>query len=436
MIGYELRPGLAATTALAFSVATQPGLPPGRDRARRCPGAEHARSGAATADLRDPARPRRPAGVERAGAEHRGGGGRSTRSADELWLAPDAPLPRPGDLLLVTDGAGQRAYVVGVTSAARAGAGEPTLVGLDRPLVLGRARPLAPPASPVAGRGPARLRTAFPGPPLRPRRPARARRACGRSRAACTSSTSGRAAGSVSRTACPASPSPHWRWWRPTDPPLFLAATAGRGVFRSADNGTSWEAASDGMTDLTVLALATDGRHASGRAAREARSGARSTAATAGSGSGSGRSSSGASTFACAPAPPATSPATTSRLHCPMRSGSRTTACRRSPSGPSPPAVDGSTSAPTRGSWPVRTTARPGSRPRCARPSGRSPSPVASSSAGPPSRGRSSGCRCPRRRGQAATEVVDALGAAPVTALAVRRGSRPAGAGDPRRGRR
>ena len=256
MIGYELRPGLAATAALAFTVATQPGLPPvvavpAGVRVQSTPGQDQQPQIYET--LQDlEARP-----AWNGLAPSTAAAATVAESADELWLVSDAPPPRPGDTLLVTAEPGPRAYVARVTTVAAGGADEPTRVALQRALALGRARPLAEPPSSVpldapsayVLRSPARLygHDAPPVPDdLRP------------------------VAGGVHLLDVGAG-----TWVRlqdglpgvavtgvavlTADPdPVFLVATAGRGVFRSFDGGTTWAAANQGITDPTILAVAAD----------------------------------------------------------------------------------------------------------------------------------------------------------------------------------
>ena len=260
-IGYELRPGLAATTALAFTVATQPGLPPevvvpAGVRVQSTPGQDQQPQIYETLhDLE--ARP-----AWNALAPSTATAAAVAEEADELWLAGTGSPPRRGDLLLVSDEGGRRAYVVGVRSVAQGGAGEPTVVGLDQPLALARAQPLAPPASPAPVenplayglRAPARL-YGHDAPPVPDElRPVRG----GLHLLDVTSGSWLRVQDglpSVAVTGLAVLSADH-------EPPRLLAATAGRGVFRSTDAGASWEAASTGISDPAVLALCSDGRTA------------------------------------------------------------------------------------------------------------------------------------------------------------------------------
>lgn len=257
MIGYELRPGLAATTALAFSVATQAGLPPvvaipAGVRVQSTPGQDQQPQIYETLEALD-ARP-----AWNALAPTTAVAASVSEEAVELWLAADAVPPRPGDPLLVTDDSGQRAYVARATTIVPRPPAEPTRVGLDRPLRLGPAcRPAAPP-SPVALEAPVAYALRAPAhlyghdaPPV---------------------PDDVRVIGNVHVLDVTAG-----TWTRIQDglpgfavtsvavltvdpePPRFLVATAGRGVFRSCDGGASWAPASDGITDLAVLALCTDG---------------------------------------------------------------------------------------------------------------------------------------------------------------------------------
>ena len=63
-IGYELRPGVAASTYLMFTMETAEDAPRAGDRQRRDKGAERSRTGPAGANLRDDRGDQRASGVE------------------------------------------------------------------------------------------------------------------------------------------------------------------------------------------------------------------------------------------------------------------------------------------------------------------------------------------------------------------------------------
>ena len=68
LIGYELHPGVAASTFLAFTLDDTPGAPAQTIHRHRHPGAKHSRPGRKTADVRDHRKNRSAGRVERADA--------------------------------------------------------------------------------------------------------------------------------------------------------------------------------------------------------------------------------------------------------------------------------------------------------------------------------------------------------------------------------
>ena len=110
-IGYELSPGVAATTYLVFEVEAAStsrtdaaGMAPAAARrsCRRHEGAEHPGPGRAAADVRDERRPDRPQRLERAAAAPDRARSRSASARRELYIAGIATGFVRGDRVLIT----------------------------------------------------------------------------------------------------------------------------------------------------------------------------------------------------------------------------------------------------------------------------------------------------------------------------------------------
>ena len=245
--GYELRPGLAATVGLAFGVATQPGLPatvtiPAGVKIQAIPGPDQQPQVFETVEdlvarpewnsLRIAPPDALPIAVE----------------AAELPLSAPAAV-RPGDSVLVVGATAAQRYAPAVAQA------DGLLVRLSAPLRTahaGTAEPVPPVIdAPAVFTLPTRLRLyGHDAPPVPDERK---RRAGGLYRYDPVTDAWTRLHGDL-----PSVPVTAVAALRRDDTSLIWAALDGRGLYRSADLGTSWQPVGTGLAGRSVCALCAD----------------------------------------------------------------------------------------------------------------------------------------------------------------------------------